>query len=77
MNDPIPPQTLEHEGSKITIDSTGLTVTGCTIRINSGEPPAGSKVFQLANMQVGVGAQGIYINASKIQLALRTIEGQA
>jgi hypothetical protein len=69
MNDPIPPQTLEYEGSQITLDSTGLTITGRTIRINSGEPPAGSNVLRVGDMQIGLGVQGIYITAPKIVLS--------
>jgi hypothetical protein len=78
MSDTFAPLTIEHEGSKITIDSTGLSFSGPTIRINSGEPPAGSKVFQIGKMQVALDASGVSLNGCEIRLpASRHVEGMS
>lgn len=68
MNDTITPLIFEHEGSRLEMTEEGLTITGPSIRMNSGPANAGDKVFQVGDMQVALGAAGVCIRAHKIKL---------
>jgi hypothetical protein len=68
MNETITPLIFEHEGSQIEISQEGVTLSGPSIRMNSGPANAGDKVFQVGEMEVALGAAGVSINGRKIVL---------
>jgi hypothetical protein len=66
------PLVLEHEGSSVTVNKEGITFIGPCIRMNSAcsavSPSPDSKVLQVGDVCLSLGASGIDITGEKIHL---------